>query len=362
MYRYNTYIIKHLASTVAVVTVSLTSIIWLTQALRFIDFIVRRGISFGNFLELTLLLIPSLMLFILPSAMLCSVLYVYYKLTMDSELLVLSGVGLSRMQIAKPAIIVAAGTSLFSFMISLFLLPLSYHEFKSSQAFMRDNYATLLLQEDVFNSPVDGLTVYIHDHDKDGTMRGIMVHDSRNPKGPPVTMMAEQGRLEETPQGPRFLLTRGNRQEVEKGRLSFLDFDQYTLDMSFYAPGGDNRSLQPEEMYVHDLLFPAKDTEEPERLIAEGHNRLTWPLYPLAITILCVAVLLTGELNRRGKWQRIVTVVVLCAISLSASIGLLNLSIKHPWMVCLMYVNLALPILAGLWLLRDNNMLRKVSA
>ena len=86
MYRYNVYIMKHLTSTVALVTVSLTSIIWLTQALRFIDFIVHRGISFIGFLELTLLLIPSLMLFILPFALLCGVLFVYYRLMMDSEL------------------------------------------------------------------------------------------------------------------------------------------------------------------------------------------------------------------------------------------------------------------------------------
>lgn len=362
MYRYNAYIIKHLASTVAVVTVSLTSIIWLTQALRFIDFIVRRGISFGSFLELTLMLIPSLMLFILPFAVLISVIYVYYRLMMDSELLVLSGVGLSRLQIARPAITVSAGASGVAFLISMLLLPLSYHEFKSMQVFMRDNYATLLLQEDVFNNPVDGLTVYIHDRDRDGTMRGIIVHDSRNEKGPPVTMMAEEGRLEETPQGPRFLLKKGNRQEVEKGKLSFLDFDQYTLDLSFYSPAGMNRERQPEEMFVHELLLPAPGSPDPMRLIAEGHNRIVWPIYSLVLTVLCTGLLLTGELNRRGHWKRITLAVALCSVILASSIGLLNLASKHGWVVGVMYANLMVPLIAGLWLLRNNSLLRKVPA
>ena len=57
-----------------VTALSLTSIIWLTQALRFIEFIVNRGISFASFLELTLLLVPSLMLFVLPFGLLCAVL------------------------------------------------------------------------------------------------------------------------------------------------------------------------------------------------------------------------------------------------------------------------------------------------
>lgn len=362
MYRYSVYIMKHLTGTVAVVTVSLTSIIWLTQALRFIDFIVHRGISFVSFLELTLLLIPSLMLFILPFALLCGVLFVYYRLMMDSELLVLSGAGLSRMQVAAPALNVALGVTLLSYLISLYLLPLSYHEFKDMQTYMRDNYATLLLQEDVFNSPVDGLTVYIHDRDRDGIMRGIIVHDNRDDHKPPVTMMAEEGRLENTPQGPRFQLIHGNRQQVEKGKLSFLDFDQYTLDLSFYNAGGASRAKQPEEMFIDELLFPDKDAQDPARLVAEGHNRLTWPLFPLAITLFAVSVLLTGELNRRGQWQRVAAIIATVALSLSLSVGLLNLSSKHPWMLSLMYLNIAALAGAGLWRLYEPQSRRKAVA
>src|SRR5262249_30493965 len=158
---YSLYIMKHLATAVALVTVSLTSIIWLTQALRFIDFIVSRGISFGSFLTLTLMLVPSLLLFVLPFALLCAVLFVYYRLMMDSELLVLSSAGLGRFQLAVPAMNIALITTLISYGLSLYLLPVTYHEFKETQAFLRDNYASLLLQEEVFNSPVEGLTVYI---------------------------------------------------------------------------------------------------------------------------------------------------------------------------------------------------------
>jgi len=360
MYRYNLYIMKHLASAAALITVSLTSIIWLTQALRFVDFIVRRGISFVNFLELTLLLLPSLLLFILPFTLLCAVVHVYYRLMMDSEMLVLSGAGLSRFQIARPAIGVAAGVTAIAYAISLYLLPVSYHEFKGMQTFLRDNYASLLLQEQVFNSPVEGLTVYIRQRDKDGTLHGILVHDSREDAKPPITMMAEEGKLVETPQGPRFILHNGNRQEVEKGKLSFLHFDQYTLDISFYTPGGHDRTYQPEEMFLPELLFPDKNAGDPARFVAEGHNRITWPLYPLALTLLAVSVLLSGELNRRGQWQRVAVIVGIAGLVLCSGVGLLNLSVKHPWMIGLMYANVVLVCGAGIWMLSDASIRRKI--
>ncbi len=355
MYRYSIYIAKQLTQAVVLITLSLTSIIWLTQALRFIDFIVNRGISFLSFLELTLLLVPSLMLFVIPFAFLCGALYVYYRLMMDSELLVLSGAGLSRFQIASPAVKVALAGCLISYCISLYILPVSYHEFKNMQSFLRDNYVSLLLQEEVFNSPVEGLTVYIRDHDKDGILHGIIVHDSRNSKKPPVTMMAEEGKLLQTPQGPRFVLYNGNRQEVQNGKLSFLNFDQYTLDISFYTSADNNRANQPEEMFLPELLFPRNVTGlEEARLMAEGHNRLSWPLYPLALTLLAVSVLLSGEFNRRGQWQRITTVVVVAGIALAASVGFMQIAIKNPWVIILMYVNVGVLIAISMLCLSDR--------
>ena len=360
MYSYSVYIMKQLAQATLLIAVSLTSIVWLTQALRFIDFIVNRGISFTSFLELTLLLIPSLMLFILPFALLFAVLFVYYRLMMDSELLVLSGAGLSRFQIAKPAINIAIMVSLIAYSISLYILPVSYHAFKEMQEFMRDNYASLLLQEDVFNNPVEGLTVYIRDRDKEGILYGIIVHDSRDPKEPAVTMMAEKGQLIQSAQGPTFILYNGNRQKIENGKLSFLDFAKYTLDISFYTNSAGKRTKQPEEMFLDELLYPdTADELEKARLIAEGHNRISYPLFPLALTLFALAVLLSGEFNRRGQWQRITFIVVCSGVVLSVAIGILHLAVKNEWLISLLYINIVMIILFSIWKLLFDMEVRK---
>ena len=62
MPRYILYLIQHLAWPTLVITASLTGIIWLTQALRFIDFMISRGLSAGDFMYLTGLMVPSLLL------------------------------------------------------------------------------------------------------------------------------------------------------------------------------------------------------------------------------------------------------------------------------------------------------------
>lgn len=355
MYRYNKYICKHLVHSMLLITFSLTSIVWLTQALRFIDFIVNQGVSITMFLALTTLLLPSLVLMILPPAMLCAVLFVYNKLRSDSELVVMQAVGLSRWRLALPALQVAAGVTLVAYFIALYLQPVSYQRFRDMQSFLRNNYVSIMLQEGVFSNPVDGLTVFIRERDSDNILHGILVHDNRIP-GTAVTMMAEEGKLVETPQGPRFLLVNGNRQEMKSGRLSFLNFERYTLDISLYAQSIKQRSVDPRELFLSELFRYDETLPRAENLrrSAEGHQRILWPAYALCLTLVALAVVLTGEFNRRGQPRRLVAAVAFGTIILFTSVGLRGVSVLHPQLAVLGYLNLLLPMFVAMRAMGDK--------
>lgn len=304
MYRYNRYITRHLVHSTLLITFSLTSIVWLTQALRFIDFIVNQGVSIIIFLTLTALLIPSLLFMILPPALFCAVLFVYNKLRNDSELVVMQAAGLSNWRLAKPALQVAFVVMLVTYGVALYLLPVSYRQFRDMQITLRNNYASIFLQDGVFTNPVEGLTVFSRERDKDGVLHGILVHDTRQPDTS-ITMMADTGKLVVTPEGPRFLLMNGNRQEMRQGRLSFLTFDSYTLDMSLYTKDSGGRTSDPQELFV-DQLFTYDDSLSPadnNKRFAEGHQRLIWPGFAWTLTMVALAVLFNGQFNRRGHWK-----------------------------------------------------------
>lgn len=332
---------------VVVITLTLTSIIWLTQALKFIDLIVNRGLSVSTFLYLSSLLIPSLLIIILPVAMFVSVLMVYNRLISDSELIVFKSAGLSRFRIAVPAAIVAAGVVLLGYLISLYILPASYREFKDTQAFIRNNYASVLLQEGVFNTPTKGLTVYIESRGDGGMLNGIMVHDSRDPERP-VTMMAQEGRLVRTDSGPRFELVNGNRQEIDKehGNLSVLYFDSYPLDLSVYTDVGGQRWRTAEERYIGELFFPQENENLDEKtrnnFKAEGHNRIVWPLYSIALALIALSSLLSGQFNRRGQWRRILFATVMSVIFITSGMGVKSVVVTKPYLAVLMYLHLAI--------------------
>ena len=76
------YIAKQLATGVAFVATGLVAVMWLTQSLRFVEMIVNKGLSLGAFLVLTLLLMPSFLVVILPISLFAVVLFTYNTLNM----------------------------------------------------------------------------------------------------------------------------------------------------------------------------------------------------------------------------------------------------------------------------------------
>jgi len=335
------------AAVAAVVALALAGVVWLSQSLRFLDFIINKGLSVLSFLKLTLLLLPTVLSVILPVAVLCAVIYTYNRLTTDRELVVMRAVGLSPWELARPALVLAAAATLAGFAISLYLMPAGFRTFKDEQVVLRSDLTHVLLQEGVFNTLMDQLTVYVRERQSGGTLRGILVHDERDPELS-ITMMAESGALVQGQAGPVFLLVNGNRQEVgrEDRALRMLYFDSYALDLSPLTETPSERYREPKERYLHELLSaPQNPSEEEHRaeLVAEAHRRIVGPFHAFALAMIGVAAMLTGEFNRRRQWPRIACGTATGLAYIGVAYALAGMITKSPLLVPAYY---AMPLVA----------------
>ena len=362
MKNYSKYIIARVVGPLTFITLGFTGLAWLTQSLRFVDLIVNRGLGVGMFVYLSSLLLPSLVAVILPVGMFVSVVFAYNRMTWDSEIIILSNSGLSRLQIMRPVITLALLVMIIGYSIAFYIMPASYRKFKDMQAYIRDNYASVLLQEGVFNTMIDGVTVYIRARDDSGLLKGILVHDSRNPKQP-ITMMAEQGQLMNTPTGAQFLLINGNRQEMntEEREVSILHFDRYAMELSmFNAPPGI-RAREAEERYLPELLFPEPNIlpSMASRLKVELHNRILWSFSALFAGMLASSAFIGGQYNRRGQWRRILTVSLLCAAYFVSLLSLINTLSAHGWAIGGAYAFVLISLWISFRMCTDNQPFRR---
>ena len=346
MRRYQLYLVRQLIGPFVLVAFGLTAVIWLSQSLRFIDFIVNKGLSLGTFLYLGMLLMPSFLGAILPISLFCAVLFVYNRLTLDSELISMRAAGRGPWGIAAPILVLAGAVAVLAYAINLYFTPASYREFKDQQFIIRGDFSSLLLQEGVFTPIGSGMTVYVRARGPGGVLLGILVHDERDAERP-ITMMAEQGALVRSSQGPRFVLLNGNRQEIdrERGQLSLLYFDRYAIDLVQFSEQPGNRWREPRERFIHELLSPTASEDDQRNLgkfRAELHQRLLSPLYAFALVLIGLAALLTGDHDRRGQWRRILVAIGAAFAFEAVALGLTNVIAKNPSLLPLLYLNLAL--------------------
>jgi lipopolysaccharide export system permease protein len=323
----NRYILRQCLSVMFFVTGALTAAVWLAQSLRLVDLIVNRGLSAEMFLYLAILILPRFLDIVLPIGAFIAVLFVFNRLTTESELVVMRAAGLSPIGLAKPVLELAAIAFFILMLLSVYFLPASNREFKDLQFEIRNRFVSSLLQEGSFTTISDKLTIYIGARNQRGEVIGLLINDERDPKRP-VTILAERGAFADTGSASRIIMVNGNRQQYDRdtGKLSVLTFDRYVLDLDMMRDAPELRSREAQERFIPELLFPGDDVDPATRdaFLVEANERLTVPLTAFSFAILPLACLLPGEFNRRGQLKR-----VLIAIGLALTFQALDLAVKN---------------------------------
>ena len=364
MQKLTSYILKDLFVSFLIITVSLLCLVWLIQSMRFIEQILNEGIPVSIFFELSALVIPTILSLILPFTYFVSILYVYNRLSSDSELVVMHASGVSYANAAKPALYFSIILMLFSYLLTLYIVPASYRNFKNLQDLIRNEYSSALLQEGVFNNVAKGITIYVESRLSASQLRGILAHDQRDPTKAPSTFLAETGTVNQTEKGPRLMMTRGSRQQLSKsGNLALLEFDHYTLDIMAIDEASNYRWLEPRERFLHELFSPNMEEHDNIKNLqvfrAEGHQRITQPIYVLTFGVIALTLLLTGSFSRLGQTRKIILAVLAILLIQATSLTIKNYAAKYSWAEFLIYLNAIIPLLIFAYYLIGEHRLKK---
>jgi len=354
MKRLDRYILRQCFGVMIFVTAALSAAIWLAQSLRLIDLIVNRGLSFEIFLYLAALILPRFLDIVLPIGVFIAVLFTFNRLTSESELVVMRSAGLSQLALAKPVLLLAGIAFLILMSLSVYFLPTSNRAFKDLQFEIRNRFVSSLIQEGTFTTISDKLTIYIRSRDDRGEVSGLLISDSRDPQKP-VTILAERGVFVDSPGGARIIMVNGNRQQFdpESRKLSLLTFDSYTLDLEAWRDAPVVRFREAQERFLNELFTPPPDADDSLRaaFLAEAHQRILVPLSAFSFSLIPLACLLPGELNRRGQLKRVLLAVGLAFGFELLGLGVNNLAVRSPTAIPLMYVAHLLPFVLGFGIL-----------
>ena len=348
------YIFRTTLGAFLVVLASVTTLMWMTQALRNVDLMTNQGQTILVFVGITGLIIPLLVLLIAPIALMIAVGFTLNKLSTDSELSVMNAAGMAPWKIFQPFLAVGIVVALIVAAISMYVSPKSLRELRRWATEVRAEVVTSSVQPGRF-SVIDGrMTMHIHNRAPNGQLLGVLIDDSRDPKER-VTILAEKGSILNSENGTYLILENGTvqRHVATQRDPDFIAFREHAFDLSRLTPTISFIRYSVQERFPWELAFPPADDplykEQPGNFTAELHNRITAPLYPLAFLVITFAYLGAPRTTRQSRAMSFISAAL--AVSALRGIGFVGtiLGAQRPFTLVIPYVAMALTFVLGTW-------------
>jgi lipopolysaccharide export system permease protein len=347
------YIFGNTMAAFLITLVTLTVVMWFTQAMRDFDLITSERQTLFVFIGITGMIVPLLIMIIAPIALMIAAGHVLNRLGADSEIIVMNAAGISPWRLLSPLLAAAVLVSMLVAAIAAYISPRALRELSTWSQQVRTDILTNIVQPGRFTSIGGNLTFHIADRRPNGLLVGILVDDRRDPKEE-ATYLAEQGEIIKNPQGSFLVLEHGSIQRLEAGHPNprILTFDRYPFDLSKFAAGPQNVSYSVREKYIWELMWPRPDdplyVSQPDQYRSELSDRLASPLYPLAFAILTYMFLGPPQTTRQSR-----NLALLGLIGSATGLRLIGFASviigdRVPAVLALQFVALAATIAAGL--------------
>ena len=327
---------------------ALSGLAVLSEAMSAIGILINQRQSPVMFVKIVLLATPQLVILVLPVAVLIAGVVTINRLHRDNEIAVCFANGASRWRVISPAIRLACLIAAASLAMGLWLQPLCYRELRETLESARTDILGALIRSGQFTHPGPGVTVYVQSVGDDGAIRNLFIDESHG-DGRETTIMAREGWLRRSPGTPVLVLRHGETQQrATTGQLTFLSFDQYSLDLQSLLAGEPTVIYKASDRFLHELIQPAPGSvwERANRgaLLAEANARLSAPLYVIAFMLLAQTAIIGGGFSRFGYGGRIALAGVAAAVTRIGGFAAQTASGRAPGLNLLQY---ALPLLLG---------------
>jgi lipopolysaccharide export system permease protein len=297
---------------------ALTGLAVLTQSLSNLDLIADRGETALVFLWVTILALPQVMALLLPIAVFIACAIAANRLTSDSELTVVAAAGMSRRQRLAPFLRLGVYALLANLAINLFVQPAAYREMRRAVFEIRTDVAASFMRPGEFVSLGAGTTFYARTISDTGLMSDVFIEDGEGDAA--VAYAARRGTIASAERGPVMVLESGLRSWMDdSGSLVSVSFDRVEFDLGAFVDFTATFSFKESDKYLPELLEPSPADIVRARgegnLYAEGHYRLSAPLYNLAFALIAVSAYL-GASHRRTGYARQLVIAGACAMLL----------------------------------------------
>ena len=300
--------------------ISTSTIIWIFQAVNFLDIIVEDGRDYIIYLKYSLLNFPKIISKIFPFALFFSFFYVLTKYELNNELMIFWNFGVHKIHIINFFIRFSIILTLIQLLLTIFIVPETQNLSRSLIRTSNVDFFESFVKPKKFNDNVNGLTIYAEEKDKDGTLKNIYLKKDENNKEFQITI-SKRGVFETKNNTKILILYDGQtlksiNNKVTNFTFTRSDFNLSTLNTAVVTTDKIQETKTIEHInclkkyYNKNLLYDSSQVEYINHncskntldiLFQELYKRIIVPLY---IPILILTSLFLVIISKENKYYQ----------------------------------------------------------
>ncbi len=214
--------------------VSLSLIVWIIQAVNFLDFISEDGHSFDIYFYFTALNFPKIFKNILPFIFFMSLFYTISKYEDKNELKIFWINGINKIKFSNVLIKYTFIFFIFQILLSSLLSPVLQDKARSFLKTSNMDFFPSLMQEKKFIDTVDKLTIFIQNKNSSEDFENIFLKDDLSANKSQI-IYAKKGFLKDINGVRKLILFDGKFLNTDEKKTTVFNFSQTEFDLTNYV-------------------------------------------------------------------------------------------------------------------------------
>src|SRR5210317_591819 len=205
-------------------------VIWILQAVNFLDIIIEDGRNYDVYLKFSLLNFPRIISKLIPFIFFFSIFFVLTKYELSNEMIMFWNFGVSKIKVIEVLLIFSLTIMIFQIFLSSLLVPLSQDKARS---FLRNSEANVFesfIKPKKFNDTIKDVTIFSQAKETDGSLKNIYLKKNLSNKNFQITY-AKKGELKKMNNSPVLILFDGETISSNDNKISSFKFVQSDFNL-----------------------------------------------------------------------------------------------------------------------------------
>ena len=212
---------------------TISIIIWVLQAVNFLDLVTEDGHGFLVYFQYTLHNFPKILSRIFPFAVFLAFTYIILKYENKNELVIFWNFGVKKIDFINFFIKFSFGFVLISMLLNALITPYMQDKARSFIRTSDLDFFESILKPKKFIDIIENLTIYFEEKDENGKFKNIFLNDKSN-QSSQITF-AKRGKIEIRDNKKVLVLEEGETIKEINGRISKFKFSKTDFNISKFT-------------------------------------------------------------------------------------------------------------------------------